>query len=143
MPYDAYRIQGFREKIGKLPTGSAFYFVSIKTRSKLCYLKTPIPSLFRSRIVYAIKCPASAGTYIGETVRHSSTHLEEHGMNNSPANLHFQTCNQKLTSVDASIIDSISDTSTLLALEAVYIKRRKPIINTKEKFRSQTLQYVF
>ena len=43
----------------------------------------------------------------------------------------------------ASIIGSISDTSTLSALEAIYIKRRKPIINTQKELRSNTLQFAF
>ena len=46
--------------------------------------------------------------------------LKEHGMMNAPVNLHFQTCCQKLLKADASLIDSISDTLTLLALEAIY-----------------------
>ena len=46
-------------------------------------------------------------------------------MNNAPMNLHFQNCNQRPTSVD-----SVSDTLTLLAFDAIYIKR-KPSIITK------------
>ncbi len=135
--------EDFKKKLDKLLPGSAFYFVSTKSRSKLCSLKEPVSTLLKSRVVYAITCPACAGTYIGQTVRHLSTRLKEHGMKNAPVNLHFRACNQTLTSADAAVVDSISDTATLLALEAIYIKRRKPVINTKEEFRSHNLQYAF
>ena len=94
-----------------------------------------------SRVIYAITYPACAGTYIRQAIRHLLTRLKEHGMKNAPVNLHFQACNQKLTSADATIIDSISDTVTLLALETKYIKRRKPV-NNKEELRSHS-QYAF
>ena len=64
-------------------------------------------------------------------------------MKNAPVNLHFQSCKQTLTEDDAVILDSHQDPTTLLSLEAVYIKRKKPILNTKDEFKSHTLQYAF
>ena len=142
MPQYRGKVSEDFKKLDKLLPGSAFYFVSTKSRSKLCSLKEPVTFLLKSRVVYAITCRACAGTYIGKTIRHLSTRLKEHGMKNSPVSLHFQACNQKLTSADATIIDSLSDTVALFALEAIYIKRRKPVINSKE-FRSHSLQYTF
>ena len=49
----------------------------------------------------------------------------------------------KITEDDAVILDSHQDPTTLLSLEAVYIKRKKPILNTKDEFKSHTLQYAF
>ena len=66
-----------------------------------------------------------------------------YGMKNAPVNLHFQSCKQTLTEDDAVILDSHQDPTTLLSLEAVYIKRKKPILNTKDEFKSHTLQYAF
>ena len=135
--------EDFKQKLDKLLPGSLFYFVSIKMRSKICHLKTQIPPSFKSRVIYQIQCPACAGTYIGQTVRHLSTRLKEHGMKNAPVNLHFHSCKQTLTEDDAVILDSHQDPTTLLSLEAVYIKRKKPILNTKDEFKSHTLQYAF
>ena len=92
---------------------------------------------------YEIKYPACAEAYIGQTVRHLSTRLKEHGMKNAPDNLHFRACKQTLTNDDATIIDAIADPVTHLDLEAVHIKRKKPRINTKDEFKSHTLQYAF
>ena len=61
----------------------------------------------------------------------------------APVNLNFRSCQQTLTDADAVIVDSVRDPITLLALEAVYIKRRKPTINTKDEIKSHTLQYAF
>ena len=117
--------EDFKQKLDKLLPGSLFYFVSIKMRSKICHLKTQISPSFKSRVIYQIQCPACAGTYIGQTVRHLSTRLKEHGMKNAPVNLHFQSCKQTLTEDDAVILDSHQDTTTLLSLEAVYIKKSR------------------
>ena len=129
--------EDFKSKLSKLLPGSTFYFTSTKLRSRICRLKENIPSSLKSRVVYQITCPACAGTYIGQTVRHLSTRLKEHGFKNAPVNLHFRSCQRTLTDADAVIVDSVRDPITLLALEAVYIKRRKPTINTKDEFKSQ------
>ena len=135
--------EDFKSKLSKLLPSSTFYFTSAKLRSRMCCLKENIWSSSKSRVVYQITCPACAGTYIGQTVRHLSTRLKEHGFKNAPVNLHFRSCQQTLTDADAVIVDSVRDPITLLALEAVYIKRRKPTINTKDEFKSHTLQYAF
>ena len=48
----------------------------------------------------------------------------------------FYRTSQILIRLDAIIVDSVSDTLTILALEIIYIKRRKPSFKTKEEFGS-------
>ena len=124
----------FQRKLNKPLPGSASISISTRSRSKLCSLKEPVTSLFESRVVYAITYAACAGAYSGQTIRHSSTRVKEHGMKNAPVNLHFQACNQKRTSADATIVDSIlyiwyGDSPIYWRR---YIKRMKPVINTRE-----------
>ena len=54
--------EDFTKKLNKLLPGSLFYFISTKMRSKMCHLKSRIPNVLKSRVVYEIKCPACAGT---------------------------------------------------------------------------------
>ena len=117
--------EDFMRKLKKLLSGPSFYFCTAKLRSQVCQLKTHVPYVYKSKVVYKITCAACSGAYIGQTVRHFATRLKENGMKSDPVFKHFQARIEELTADHARILDTVSDSKSLLALEAVYIRGLK------------------
>ena len=119
-------------------------FTTKKLRSCLMSLKAAVPVALKSKVIYEILCPSCGRAYIGQTARHLQVRVKEHGRKGSPLHEHFKQCNSVVTINNATIIDSTQTGISLLPLEAVYIKRRKPDLNTKDEYRNHHhLQYAF
>ena len=58
-------------------------------------------------MVYKLSCSGCTSTYVGQTVRHLATRIEEHKKADSPVGLHLQQCQLEGNSADLSweIID--------------------------------------
>ena len=115
----------------------------IKTLRKL---KTVLPSLkpsiekeLKSNVVYQISCSRCASRYVGQTTRHLVTRSEEHARISSKVGSHFNRCNNKVTMDDVKIIDQSNSAKKLLILEALHIYQIKPVLNTKDEYKSHTL----
>ena len=68
----------------------------------------------------------------------------EHGRSGTPVKTHFMSCGISDVSMDdVKVFDRASNQSLLLALEAIHIRRRRPMINIKDEYRSHQLNYVF
>lgn len=53
---------------------------------------------------------------------------------------HFQSCNSELSMDNVSIIDrTIKSEQCLMSLEALWIDKLKPRLNTKDEYKSRTL----
>ena len=130
-------------KLKKATEKCNIYFTTCKLRNMLPSLKSRIPVNIRSSVVYSICCPTCSGAYIGQTVRHLSTRIKEHARKGSPVSEHFRACDAVVTMGDVELLDSSRHTRTLMALEAIYIRRKKPSLNTRDEYRSRRLHYVF
>ena len=119
------------------------YFTTTKLRSNLPSLKAIVPKPIRSHLVYEISCSACCGTYVGQTIRHLDVRIREHMNKSTPVGQHFSNCGSSLSLEDVRILATEQHPKTILALEAVLIRRKKPILNTRDEFRSHTLNYVF
>ena len=97
----------------------------------------------RSSVAYSICCPTCSGIYIGKTVRHLSTRIKEHAREGSTVSEHFRACDARVTMRDVRFVDSSCHIRTLMALEAIYVQRKKPLLNTRDEYRSRRLHYVF
>ena len=63
----------------------------------------------------------------------------EHLRDSSPVGSHLKECGADKAAVGARILDRCLDTNKLLTLEALYISRRRPALNTREEYRQRYL----
>lgn len=128
-------------------TNKVSFFTNMKDRT---------PFLMKSGVVYNFTCPGCNGSYIGKTDRNLHERCLEHATpnRNSAIQDHLKSCpdfefisNQlrhglgKLTKSEirdynlnciennVKIIDSASNWNILLLKEALYIKRKRPLLN--------------
>ena len=111
-----------------------------KLRTVLPSLKPSVNKLLKSGVVYQLKCPRCSACYVGQTSRHMQTRFKEHLQRAGPMKSHLIQCNTTITEDDIEILHSSSrGEGLLLTLEALYIRDRKPTINTKDEYRSREL----
>ena len=110
-----------------------------KLKTVLPTLKTEIPKVLKSRIVYNITCSRCKSCYVGQTVRHLQTRIKEHSRQGSILGSHFKECGCMLTMNDVTILSGAKSAHQLLVLEALFINELKPLLNTKDEYRSHTL----
>ena len=68
------------------------------------------------------------------------TRLYEHNYKAGPLKTHLQKCRATLTGDNVEILHSTSrGESYLLTLEALYIRERKPNLNTKDEYKRREL----
>ena len=111
-----------------------------KLKTVMPSLKTPVEKRLRSRIVYKMNCPRCDACYVGCTIRHWQTRFGEHMKPSQPMKKHLKQCYTSITLADTEILAACSRSEAyLLTLEALYIDEVKPIINTKDEYKSRTL----
>ena len=114
-----------------------------KLKTCLPSLKTTVPKMLLSNVVYKLTCPSCTASYVGQTVRHVQQRVREHLGNKGIMKSHFDLCNIDPVSIQdyqfVTILDKANRLSKLLTLEALYITQIKPSLNTKDEFRSRTL----
>ena len=112
-----------------------------KLKTVLPSLKPSVEKLMKSGVVYNITCPGCSACYVGQTDRHMTTRLYEHVHKAGPMKTHITSvCDTTLTGENVDILHSTSrGENYLLTLEALYIRERKPTLNTKDEYRSREL----
>ena len=138
--YRGNQSQYFANRLRKL-TNVQVVFTTRKLQSCLPSLKSAFSNDLKSRVVYKLSCSGCTSTYVGQTVRHLTTRIEEHRKADSPVGLHLQQCQLEGNSADLSweIIDRSNNQTKLLTLEAIHIRKEKPGLNTRDEFRSREL----
>ena len=63
-----------------------------KTKHVLTNLKTPIPAMSQSHVVYQVTCPHCNMSYVGQTARHLSKRIREHFSSGGKLKYHFENC---------------------------------------------------
>ena len=112
-----------------------------KLKTVLPSLKPSVEKLMKSGVIYNITCPGCSACYVGQTDRHLMTRLYEHIHKAGPMKTHIDTkCKTTLTDEDVDILHTTSrGENYLLTLEALYIRERKPVLNTKDEYRRREL----
>ena len=112
-----------------------------KLKTVLPSLKPAVEKIMKSGVVYNITCPGCSACYVGQTDRHLMTRLYEHIHKAGPMKTHIETkCNTTITEDDVEILHTTSrGENYLLTLEALYIRERKPVLNTKDEYRRREL----
>ena len=89
---------------------------------------------FKKCVVYKITCSKCHSIYIGSTIRHLHDRIKEHTTSSkSSIYKHINTCQCTKETLLISIIDNERDPLNLRLLEAFYIKKNKPTINSREE----------
>ena len=101
-------------------------------------VKDPIPRALRSRVVYKFTCAGCNTRYIGETVRHISTRINEHLFSDKSSHVikHLASsskCKEVVSSHCFIILDSAVTCYQLKIKEALFIDSCKPELNTQVK----------
>ena len=89
--YRGNQSQYFANRLQKL-TNVQVVFTTRKQESCLPSLKSAFSNDLKSRVVYKLSCSGCTSTYVGQTVRHLTTRIEEHKKADSPVGLHLQRC---------------------------------------------------
>ena len=135
--YRVNQSQYFANRLRKL-TNAQMVFTTRKLESCLPSLKSAFSNDLKSRVVYKLSSSGCTSTYVGQTVRHLNSRIEDHKKADSPVGLHLQQCQLEGNSADLNweIIDRSKNQTKLLTLEAKYIRKEKPGLNTRDEFRS-------
>ena len=123
-------------------SGAQKKFTTRKLKTSLSSLKTFFSRELRTKGVYRLPCSQFNSTYVGQTVRHLATRVDEHRKGDSPVRQHLLECNKEVgasAELKSEIIDQIANTQKLRTLEALHIWRKRPKINTRDEFSSREL----
>ena len=90
-------------------------------------------------MVYEIKCSGCDASYVGQTVRHLTTRMREDVAETTPIDNHMKHGFNLLPRDTVKIIDKYGTQNNLLTLEALYIAKRKPTLNTRKEYRQREL----
>ena len=98
--------------------------------------KSSFSSQLKSKVVYRLECCRCKSSYFGQTVRHLTTRIEEHRKEDTPVGQHIRQCGSE---IKWKIIDQASSSIKVLILEALHIRKERPVINTRDEFRGREL----
>ena len=113
-----------------------------KTKEEISKLKTPVPHMLQNNVVYQIICPGCNASYVGQTSRLLQQRFKEHVGPRGIITNHFEECNQIPTENDVKVLGKHKG-EKLLTLEALYINKIKPTLNSKDEYRSRVLKLKF
>ena len=115
-----------------------------KVKTVLPSLKPPVPKMYKSHVVYQIKCPRCESRYVGQTSRQMQRRFTEHLQKKGPIKGHMGVCGVKFTQEDITLLGSTCrGEKYLLTLEALFQYELNPSLNTKEEYKSRTLTIKF
>ena len=96
----------------------------------------------QSHVVYQVTCPHCNMSYVGQTARHLSTRIREHFSSGGKLKGHFENCKVDPTNEMVKILGKPKG-DKLLTLEALFISKLAPKLNTKDEFKSRELKLKF
>ena len=113
-------------------------FTTRKLKTCLPSLKAPVPMELKSCVVYQITCSGCNSCYVGQTARHLRTRLSEHRRPTAPVGGHLAECAGR-DNFQLKILGGSCNLVKLLTLEALFISRLKPDLNSREEYRQRPL----
>ena len=107
-------------------------FTTRKLRTCLPILKSPFDKNLKSHVVYIVTCNGCSSINIGQTSRHVTTRISEHQKKVSPVGQHLVECFGTTHNVKWGSLDACCGVEKLMTIDAIYIKKLKPQINTRD-----------
>ena len=98
--------------------------------------------MLQNNVVYQIICPGCNASYVGQTSRLLQQRFREHVGPRGIITNHFDECKQVPTENDVKVLGKHTG-EKLLTLEALYINKIKPTLNSKDEYRSRVLKLKF
>ena len=132
----------FAQSLRKLNAPCRVIMTLCKTKSEVSTLKTPVPHMLQNNLVYQIECPGCTASYVGQTSRLLQQRFREHMGSRGLIKNHFEMCDVVPTEDNVRILGK-SRGEKLLSLEALFIHKIKPSLNSKDEYRSRTLKLKF
>ena len=116
-----------------------------KLRARLPTLKSSFDRYLKSHVVYEIKSNGCGSIYVGQTSRHVTTRIRDHQKKVSQVGQHLIECLGAKNDIEWKILDACRTVEKLLIIEAIYISKLKPALNTRDQYwgRELTLKYYF
>ena len=119
-----------------------------KLISYLPSLKSPVPKMLKSDIVYKVTCPRCQTCYVGKTSRHLVTRFrEERTKRREQVYQHVISCGmrpQELNMKDVEVLATVPKGGFQLSIrEALFIRELCPAINTRDEYRDHELTIKF
>ena len=142
LQYRGNLTQNFASKLKKL-CELQVVFTTRKFRSCLPTLKSSFDRELKSHVVYEIKCIGCRSIYVGRASRHVTTRITEHQKKDSQVDQHLVECRGAMNDIEWKILDACRTVEKLMIIEAIYISKLKPALNTRDEYRGRelTLKY--
>ena len=132
----------FAQSLKKLNAPCRIVMTLNKTKTQVSQLKTPVPRMLQSSVVYKITCPGCDASYVGQTQRTLSQRFREHARPRGLVGIHFKDCNITPSEEHVQILGK-SYGDKLLSLEALFINKFRPKLNSKDEYKSRVLKLKF
>ena len=134
--------QNFAIKLKKL-CDLQVLFTTRKLRSCLPTPKSAFRRDLKSHVLYEIKFNGCGSIFVGQTSRHVTTRITEHQKKDSQVGQHLVECRGAWNDVEWKILDACRTVEKLMIIEAIYISKLKPALNTRDEYRGRelTLKY--
>ena len=117
-------------------------FTTPKLRSCLPTLKSSFDRDLMSHVECEIKCNGCGSLYVGHTSRHVTTSITEHQKHqkkDSQVGQHLVECRGATNDIDWKILNACRTVGKLMIIEAIYISKLKPALNTRDEYRGREL----
>ena len=120
-------------------------FTTGELRTCLPTLKSPFDKNLKSHVVNKVTCNGRSSIYVGQTSRHVTTRISEHQKKDSPVGQQLVESCGTTHNVQWEILEACRGVEKLMTIEAIYIKKLKPQLNTPDEYRRRelTLKYLF
>ena len=116
-------------------------FTTNKLRNVVSNLRSSVPFVVKSRLVYKIRCPRCMGPI--SDIQYDKFQYEQRNTLLKVSQSTLISVNVTLSSQDFETLESANNQKVLIIMEALYIRQQKPLLNTKDEFRRRSLSYVF
>ena len=116
-----------------------------KIKTMMPSLKPKAPKELESKVIYEYTCSRCYSTYVGKTIRHLKIRVKEHARKEKePKKKHYNLCKESITQDNFKILYKTQrGNNYLIAIEALFIREKKPNLNTKDEFRDRKLRLKF
>ena len=147
LQYRGFATDQFIKKLKEVKAPVQVVLTLRKLRSCLPSLKSPIPKMLRSDVVYRITCPRCQACYVGKTSRHLTSRFAEHKSRASgPVLRHMKSCGVQVPEMreNLQVLRTVVGGGFQLSImEALFIREVCPSLNTRDEFRDHELMIKF
>ena len=143
MQYRGFATEQFVKKLKESGAPVKVVLTIKKVKSSLPSLKTAVPKMLKSNLVYQIKCPRCNACYVGKTCRHLTDRVKEHkSKSGEPVLKHMIACgvNRAVIPDNTTILKTVMGNAFQLSImKALFIRDLTPEIDKKDELRDYVL----